>query len=70
MSRHEEDHSIQVGVLVNNASIQYSAKPVFENISQDYIDEEDDEQNQNNTQNQNSYFLDQKPAENPQALKA
>jgi short-subunit dehydrogenase len=43
MSRHEEDHSIQVGVLVNNASIQYSAKPVFENISQDYIDEEDDE---------------------------
>jgi hypothetical protein len=38
MSRHEEDHSIQVGALVNNASIQYSVKPVFENYSQDFAD--------------------------------
>ena len=41
VSREEADHSIQAVVNLNNASIQYSVKPVFEDISKDLDDGND-----------------------------
>lgn len=38
----QEDLSVQCGVNVNNASIQYSAKPLFESISRDFIQSDEE----------------------------